>query len=42
MRLPIAILTIAICPLLLAQDEQNAGPVDNLVTSAGYTPPTLT
>jgi uncharacterized protein (TIGR03437 family) len=42
MRLPIAILTIAICPLLLAQDDQNAGPVDNLVTSAGYTPPALT
>jgi uncharacterized protein (TIGR03437 family) len=42
MRLSIALLTIAICPLLLAQDEQNAGPVDNLVTSAGYTPPTLT
>ncbi len=42
MRLPIAILALAICPLLMAQDEQNAGPADNLVTSAGYTPPTLT
>jgi uncharacterized protein (TIGR03437 family) len=42
MRLPIAILALVLCPLLLAQDEQNAGPVDNLVTSAGYTPPALT
>ena len=46
MRL-LVILTLAVCPLLLAQlalaqDEQNAGPADNLVTSAGYTPPTLT
>jgi uncharacterized protein (TIGR03437 family) len=39
----LAILALAACPLLMAQDEpQNAGPVDNLVTSAGYTPPTLT
>ncbi len=42
MRLPIVILTLAICPFLFAQDEQNAGPADNLVTSAGYTPPALT
>lgn len=42
MRLPLVILALAVCPLLLAQDEQNAGPVDNLVTSVGYTPPTLT
>ncbi len=46
MRL-LAILTLAVCPLLLAhlalaQDEQNAAPADNLVTSAGYTPPALT
>ena len=41
MRL-LVILTLAICPLLLAQDEQNASPADTLVTSAGYTPPTLT
>jgi uncharacterized protein (TIGR03437 family) len=39
----LAILALAACPLLMAQDEpQNAGPADNLVTSAGYTPPTLT
>jgi len=41
MRL-LTILTLAVCPLLLAQDEQNAAPADNLVTSAGYVPPTLT
>src|SRR4051794_9256319 len=41
MRLPLVILAVAVCPLLVAQD-QNAGPVDNLVTSVGYTPPNLT
>jgi uncharacterized protein (TIGR03437 family) len=41
MRL-LVIITLALGQLLLAQDEQNAGPAENLVTSAGYTPPTLT
>src|SRR4051812_17466431 len=41
MRLPLVLLALAVCPLLVAQD-QNAGPVDNLVTSVGYTPPNLT